>query len=195
VNRKTEIRNISLGILMTGISIWALSENSIYGWIGTLFFGISTIVLIIVRYRRTNGLINNIENEEFDLKTKNEFENIFNETGIFTYNDNGFFVETEQAKLSAKWTEVKSLLGYKEDHYTSDSICLDIFCDNHEGFSITEETKGWYMFLERSKEALPTIDISWEVEISTPAFETNLTLVYDSQNRTLKEVTDEYYKS
>jgi hypothetical protein len=87
------------------------------------------------------------------------------------------------------------MIGYKEDLFTRDRICLDVFCDNDKSFKITEETLGWFMFLDHSKKALPTIAKYWEIEITSPAFETNLTVVYDRQNRTLKEVTNKYYKS
>jgi hypothetical protein len=55
---------------------------------------------------------------------------------------------------------------------------------------LTEETPGWYKFLTLTKEKFPQIDKDWEVDISTPAFETKLTLIYDKKNRDLSEVIE-----
>ena len=197
MSKNTAIQNILLGILMTSLSAWTITRSLVFGLIGTIFFGGGTILLFIKFLRPDFKLVkdNDPNSKKFIAQTKKEFERIYNDNGIFTFNDNGFSIMTDKGMQTIEWTEIKSMLGYKEDHFATDNICLDVFCDHEKSFRITEETSGWFRFLDHSKKALRTIDISWEVEISTPAFETNLTVVYDRQNRTLKEVTNEHYKS
>jgi hypothetical protein len=197
VSKKTAIRNILLGLLMTSLAAWTITRDLAFGWLGTIFFGSATILFVIKYFKPDFKWVKDTDSnsKEFKEQTEKEFKEIYNDNGIFTFSHNGFSIKTNKGIQTIEWTEIKSMLGYKEDHYAIDSVCLDVFCDNDKSFKITEETLGWFRFLDHSKKVLPTIDKSWEIEISTPAFETNLTVVYDRQNRPLKEVTDEHYKS
>ena len=179
---------------MTGISIWMATTNPASGWFGTIFFGGGTIVFII-KFFKPGFIYPEPTSQEFKDRTEKEFKEIYNDNGVFTFSDNGFSIKTNKGVNNIEWIEIKSMLGYKEDHYAIDCICLDVLCDNDKSFKITEETAGWFRFLDHSKKAFPTIHKSWEIEISFPAFETKLTLVYDRQNRTLPELTGEHYKS
>jgi hypothetical protein len=76
---------------------------------------------------------------------------------------------------------------------TTDEICIDIFCDDNISFRVTEETAGWFVFLERLKEQFPTVEEDWNVSIAHPAFATNLTLLYDRENRTQEQVVGLFY--
>jgi hypothetical protein len=182
---------------MTSLSAWAITRGMVLGWIGTIIFGGGTILFVIKFFQPDFKWVKDTDPNSKDLKelAEKEFNEINNDNGIFTFNDNAFSIKTTQGVQTIEWTEIKSMLGYKEDHFTTDSICLEVFCDNDKSFKITEETLGWYRFLDHSKKAFPTIDKSWDKEISAPAFETNLMVVYDRQNRALKEVTAEHYKS
>ena len=53
---------------------------------------------------------------------------------------------------------------------------------------MTEETAGWPIFIERLKEQFPTVDEDWNINIAHAAFATNLTLLYDRENRTQEQV-------
>jgi hypothetical protein len=93
------------------------------------------------------------------------------------------------------WTDIVSMIGYKRDYLTSDSICMGIFCENDRGFEKTEDMPGWFQFLVHMKKVFPCIDQSWETHIAMPAFETNLTLLYDRYNRPLAEVVKQDIES
>jgi hypothetical protein len=171
---------------MTSLSAWAISRGLAFSWIGTIFFGSGTI-LFIVKYFRTNfnGVKDSDQNIiDFKEQSRKNFKEIYNDNGIFTFGDNGFSIKTSEGVQSIKWNEIILIHGYKEDHFVTDNICLEVFCDNNQSFKITEETRGWFRFLDHSKKALLTIDKSWELEISTPVFENKLTVLYDRQNRT-----------
>lgn len=61
-------------------------------------------------------------------------------------------------------------------------------------FTVSEESAGWHVFLDRVSEQFPFIKKNWHLEISYPAFATNLTLVFEKDNKTLDESKAYYYK-
>ena len=182
------------GLVLLAISISAIMDHSIWGWVGAVLFGSSTIWALTQIINPKNKWHWKIDTER-QTYTKADFDRIYNDHGIFSFTGNGFTVETQEGIIEIQWAEIKSMLAYKEDLLTTDSICLDIFCDNDKNFKIREETRGWYMFVANSKKAFPAIDPSWEMEIMTPAFETKLTVIYDRNGRVLKELETEYYRS
>ncbi|MBD2768098.1 hypothetical protein IC235_09370 [Hymenobacter sp. BT664] len=58
--------------------------------------------------------------------------------------------------------------------------------------TITEETAGWHVFLEQL-EAHLSIPLSWFADVSVPAFETKLTLLYEQEHRSFAEAVTVYY--
>lgn len=130
--------------------------------------------------------------EDFKNKLKNYKEEP-DEPGIFSYSDNGFDITLNNQTDHYCWGHIICMVAYKIDNFTTDCICLDVFCDNNKRLSITEETKGWYLFTRKTKEQFPQINKLWTLEITTPAFKTNLTLVYDRDGRTLDEVMKIHY--
>jgi hypothetical protein len=124
---------------------------------------------------------------------KLDFERRLNDNGIFVFSQNGFKVKIESEVNKYLWSDIAVLFGYKKDLYTTDNICLDVFTIDEKGFSINEDTKGWYQFVKHSKEHLTEIPENWEVEIAAPAFETKLTLLYDKENRSQVEAIESVY--
>jgi hypothetical protein len=123
--------------------------------------------------------------------TEEEFLEFIDSEGIFNYYPDGFTLAIKNNdRRKIFWTDIESMLGYKEDNYLTDTICLDLILTNGKTFKLTEETPGWHKFLTLTKEKFPQIDKDWEVDISTPAFETKLTLIYDKKNRDLSEVIE-----
>jgi hypothetical protein len=99
--------------------------------------------------------------------------------GFFTYSESGFSVLIGEDKKEIEWSNIKSIYGYKIDNYTEDEICLNVNCDNDISFTISEEIAGWYIFLEKMAIQFPSIDKNWNLEIASPAFDTNLTLLFE----------------
>ena len=126
-----------------------------------------------------------------------EFNERYLDTGIFTYTDDGFDLDRSDDVADRtdhiKWTGIRAMFAYKIDRYVVDDISLDVFCDNNESFHVTEESPGWYQFLENIAAQFPSIDKDWHIEIAAPAFETKLTLIYEREGRTLDETKGIYY--
>ncbi|ALI98311.1 hypothetical protein [Rufibacter tibetensis] len=123
-----------------------------------------------------------------------DYQKRYNNLGVFDYLDNGFVVTIEEEDLALSWSELNTIVAYKQDLYTYDVICLDVFTIHGQSFNINEDTPGWFQFLERLNKTFPSIDKGWQKEVSIQSFETKLTLLYDRQNRDLERVIEEYYK-
>lgn len=132
-----------------------------------------------------------IEASQISDESKKHFDIKFNDLGKFTYEDDGFIFQfkTEQQKI--KWADIERLIAYKQDLLTTDEICLDIVYNNWQT-TITEETPGWYQFVEKIKLIFPNIPKNWDSEIVHPAFATNLTILYQRADRKMPEENNFY---
>ncbi|KGO86680.1 hypothetical protein [Flavobacterium suncheonense] len=189
------------GMLMfASLTLFFIAEDSTFFRIfGLLSFGYFTCGLMaaLLYYYYPNSAP--IKKFYFKITGKNEFTQnqdlkkdfmeIYNDDGIFTFFENSFSIKFENSVDSINWSEINSMIAYKMDLYTTDLICLEIYCSNNLNFKINEETPGWFRFIENSKKMLPNITENWESSIVLPAFATNLTLIYDKENRNLEEVT------
>ena len=178
---------------MAGISVWMAKTDLVFGQIATVFFG-SIALLLLVKHFKNNARENNIKLNQPASKApaSNQPAELSNE--IFTFNGENFTIQIEQEVRSVSWKQVQSMIAYKIDRFASDNICLDVFCDSNINFTINEESAAWDKFLDHSKRALP-IDQFWEIEMVTHSPDTNLTIVYDRRNRTIKEILKRYYNN
>lgn len=159
-----------------------------------IFFILVTLYLSYPVYNPNVKLVF-IDTKGYDKYLKADAENFMQnyksmqgEPGIFSYTEAGFSIGPEGKAEHYLWNDISSMIGYKRDNFTTDCICLDVFCDNNRQIHINEEIKGWSMFLNKSNEQFPQINKIWTIDIASPAFKTNLTLVYDREGRTLEEV-------
>ncbi len=119
----------------------------------------------------------------------NNPERMKDEPGIFTYTESGFSLSTKGKTEHYEWNDIITITAYKRDNLTTDCICLTVYANCNRQFQINEELKGWSMFNKTLKEKFPQINKLWDIEIASPAFKTNMTLVYDREGRTMDEVT------
>jgi hypothetical protein len=203
MNNRKEIQKVffagGLFMLVSLILVFYTEESiflKIIGLIGFLYFAFALIATLLHFYYPNSKSIEKFyykitgknQDNQSDYLNKN-FVEIYNDNGIFTFNDNSFSIKTENSIKEIYWNEINSMLAYKIDLYATDLITLDIYCSNNFNFKINEETPGWFRFLEYSKKMLSQITENWEIKIAVPAFTTNLTLIYDSQNRNIELVT------
>ncbi len=123
-----------------------------------------------------------------------QFQKILNDPGFFTYNEDGFSLQQHKGITHYKWGTIQALFGYKEDLFTTDEICLDIFMVDNLYIKLTESTPGWYQFNKRLSENIPEVQVDWYGEIVLPPFETKLTLLFDKKGRTKENAEKEFYK-
>ena len=123
--------------------------------------------------------------DKFDIcedVTKQNWNIKFNDLGIFSYNTLGFDIDLKDGFHSIKWADIERLEAYKADLLTTDEICIDITFDN-KTIIVTEETKGWYQFINKLKFALPLTNDNWEALVLETPFEYNLTTIYERADR------------
>lgn len=61
-------------------------------------------------------------------------------------------------------------------------------------YTVSEESAGWHVFLDRVFEQFPYIKKNGILKFHPPTFATNLTLVFEKDNKTLDESKAYYYK-
>ena len=202
INGKEIQKTIFAGVFLMFASLILIfyTEESIFlkiiGLLGFLYFACALIATLLHYYYPNSKSIEKFyykitgkteANQSIDLN-KN-FMEIYNDNGIFTFNDNSFSIQIENSIKEINWSEINSMLAYKIDLYATDLITLEIYCSSNFNFKINEETPGWFRFLKNSKKMFPQITENWEMNIAVPAFETNLTLIYDNENIDLETVT------
>ena len=78
------------------------------------------------------------------------------------------------------WADISRIQTYKLDLLTTDCICLLFSVSTTEQpVQISEEWKGFPDLLVSLPRAFPSIPANWYAEVMTPAFGTNLTVLYE----------------
>ncbi|MBX2925459.1 MAG: hypothetical protein KF746_24895 [Chitinophagaceae bacterium] len=130
---------------------------------------------------KANTSTSNLLHTDEEIKKKN-WEIKYNDLGIFNYNDLGFVITLDNELYSIQWTDIERLQAYKVGLMTTDEICMDITFNNR-WIMITEETPGWYQFIERIKSTLTKINADWEASVLKSPFEYDLTTIYERIDR------------
>lgn len=118
--------------------------------------------------------INDVKQQNWDSK--------FTDLGIFSYNTLGFNIDLKGGFHSIKWVDIERIEAYKADLLTIDEICIDITYDN-KTIIVTEETKGWYQFIDKLKSTLRLTDDNWETSVLETPFEYNPITIYERADR------------
>ena len=160
-------------------------------WYGLAFFGLCAIVTTYPLLDPRKRLLF-FGTPAYRAHLAREFEVQQADPGDIAYFDGGFHVPCATGYRAVAWNDLRAVFAYKRDLYTTDEICLDIFFPGDSSFTITEETAGWYIFVERL-EAHLSIAPGWFAEVSAPAFETKLTLLYEQEHRSFTDATSMYY--
>jgi hypothetical protein len=192
-SKTKQIWLIIVSLLFVAAAIWTKEKYSSFMFWGTIAFFGGGGLFIFVRLLNPKNLFvthdTTLGKEIFADQFKKQQEDL----GFFTYNDTGFSLTEHKGVTHYNWTDIETVFGYKEDRFTTDDICLDIFTSDKPYLTLTESTPGWYQFNDRLSKNIPSISNSWDGEIAVPAFETKLTLLFDKKGRTLNEAEAECY--
>ena len=110
--------------------------------------------------------------------TTKDFSHIYEDNGLFAYDDGGFAFQFSNGPQKIFWSEIERMTAYKADLITIDQLRLDI---EFRGLTlpISEDTPGFFQFIVKTKEVFPTIAKDWDLKIIHPAFEANVTVIYE----------------
>jgi len=176
-------------IFISFLGFYFINKDSRFlNWI-ILIFGIIGLILGILKiiFPTTRILMNYNEKEEL---YKQNFYDFFNDEGVFEFYGDGFYIDKMENPELIQWKKIKSIIAYKKDLLTTDLIVVEIITDNNV-YKVNEETLGWFYFIDQLNKSLNITNKNWSIDITQPAFALNLTLIYDSQNRSLEEFMKE----
>jgi hypothetical protein len=179
INRKlSDLISGIICVIFSIIGIMIMEKSELMSWVLIVFFGIGAI-LLLWRYFNPNSKFLPKQKEKYKKLSDDEFMELYNSKGIFSYNENGFELPINESLNSINWNEINKLTAYKIDLLTTDEICLFVEAENGKNFEINESTKGWFQFIQKIKEQFPNISKTWEIEIANPAFERKETELYN----------------
>ncbi|MFD2920001.1 hypothetical protein ACFS6H_09800 [Terrimonas rubra] len=164
-------------------------------WFWTILIGAAVFIIYVLYHmfypkfawvdtKSKDGKL--IQQKAFDLR--------YNDTGVFQYVHTGFYFSDKDQTIFVAWADIKSIFAFKRDLMTVDELNIEVFLKNDTRIRLTEEIDGWFQFIIKLKEVFPNIDKEFDTKLIFPAFETNLTLVYNSKNKTLSELINQYYE-
>jgi hypothetical protein len=160
---------------------------------GLLFFGLGAVVWTYCLLKPNSRLLTGYQSRPSQPEAPS-FEQVFNDLGEFTYTATGFELPTTTGVRSVNWADIQAMFGYKRDLYTTDLVCLDIFCTDGQGICLHEEIPGWYQFIGMLPANFPSLKPGWEIALTFPAFETNFTLLYERSGLCLQPAAARHYR-
>ncbi len=177
---KRKSRDLLAGVIcaaFAAVATLSMDTSEFVTWVGILFFGTGAIVLFF-RYCYPNNPIFPKQMDYDKELSEEEFLKLYNSNGIFKYNEVGFEIEIVNKEVKIDWKEIEEITAYKIDLLATDEIRLFLKADNGKHFDISENTDGWFQFNEKIKQHFPSINKTWEIDISSPAFVSNETIIY-----------------
>ena len=170
--------------LFAAAAIWTEPAYASFSfWGGILLFGGGGSIMLYRLLNPNNVFVNPTSARGKQLIAE-QFAAEQADLGSVSYTNSGFETIQLSGSRHYAWADLETAFGYKIDRFATDEICLDLFFKDGGYFNLSEETTGWYLFLAKLHENVPAIASAWHVTISSPAFETCLTLLFDSAGRT-----------
>lgn len=90
----------------------------------------------------------------------------------------GFGIHLKDGHYFVKWTDIERVVVYKADLLTTDEVCMDITF-NGKTIVVTEETKGWDIFINQLKSTLRLNNDNWESMVLQTPFEYTRMIIYE----------------
>ena len=185
---KTKQIWIILGSLLFVVAaIWTKDKTSSFMfWATIIFFGGGGLFMLI-RLINPNNLFVSHDTELGKQILADQFQKAQADIGFFAYTDTGFNLQEHRGVTHYNWADIETIFGFKEDRFTTDEICMDIFFSDKTSIRLTESTPGWYQFNKRLNNAIPTVSDNWDTEVVQPPFATNMTLLFDKDHRSKEQ--------
>jgi len=94
------------------------------------------------------------------------------------------FDTSDEKEVSISWDNVRKVDAYKRDLLTYDMVCVSFETLSEQSIEVDEGMKGFTELMEEASSALPGLTkfSDWYLNITQPAFATNLTPLYERQS-------------
>lgn len=107
-----------------------------------------------------------------------QMEDRRNDPGAFFYEEDGFFYTFMTETRKFEWVSIERIAAYKMDLWSGDQVCLELTTDDNVT-TFSEETDGWFVFLEKLRERFPGVPADLGDVIEQPPFDTNLRVLWE----------------
>lgn len=158
-------------------------DKNTSGGLPMLITGLSVILLVAVALEHPKIWFSdtlNMEDMMEDIKNTPQENFPAYQDGIFSYSDNSFTIQLDKETKTINWDDIELIKAYKIDQYTVDCIVIEIHLA--ETFiTINDQTTGHMKFMDIASNKLSNFKKDWFTVVAFPAFETNLTTVYERQ--------------
>ena len=161
-------------------------------WATIIFFGGGGLFML-VRLLNPKNLFVTHDAELGKQILAEQFLKDQEDLGFFSYTDTGFNLKEHKGVTHFNWADIETIFGFKEDRFTTDEICMDIFFSDKTSIRLSESTPGWYQFNKRLGNEMPTVSHNWDTEIVQPPFATNMTLLFNKDDRSREQAEKACY--
>lgn len=193
-SKTKQILPILVSFLFVAVAIWTKDKYSSFMFWGAIVLFGSGGLFMLIRFINPNNLFVTHDTELGKQILADQFQKAQEDLGFFTYTaDTGFNLTEHKGVTHYKWSDIETIFAFKEDRFTTDEICLDIFFNNKVSIRLTESTPGWYQFNNRLRKVILTVSENWDTEIVQPPFATNMTLLFDKDNRSKEQAEKACY--
>jgi hypothetical protein len=176
------------------VDIFTSNKYSIF-WFWTILIGCTAFIIYVLYHMfHPRFLWVDTKSKDGKLIRQKAFDLRYNDTGVFQYVATGFNFSDKDQTIFVAWTDIETIFAFKRDLMTVDELNIEVFLKNNIRIRLTEEIDGWFQFIIKIKEVFPIIDKEFDTKLIFPAFETNLTLVYNSTDKTQSELLNKYYE-
>lgn len=182
-SKAKQIWVILISFIFVAIALWTKDKiSSLEFWWAVIFWGCGGLFML-VRLVNPNNLFVTHDSELGKQILAEQFLKVHEDIGFIGYTDIGFKLTENEEVSHFNWSDIETIFCFKEDHFTTDEICMDIFFNDKTSIRLTESTPGWYQFNKRLSNAIPSVCENWFTEVVQPPFATNMTLLFDKDNR------------
>lgn len=158
-----------------------IKDNNLTGGLYFLVPGLVVMVLLTVAAMHPKIRFKDSENIDdliASLKAAGTDNILLEEEGDFDYGDDWFSIQIKGHVRQVFWNDITLVRTYKIDAMTIDYIVVEIE-DTQSVISINDETPGFYKFMAIAESKLEGFKQDWFQVVAFPAFETNLTIIYE----------------
>ena len=173
---------LSTFIIVAGLTA-IITHDSYHAGIPLLLFGLTIFILTAIAHEHPRIWFSdtyNIEEEIERIKNIPQEENPLYQDGIFTYADNSFTIQLDNKNQTINWDDITLIRAYKVDQYAFDCIVIEIYL-KETFITINDQTLGHMKFMDNAAKKLQGFKQDWFGVVAYPAFETNLTTIYERQ--------------
>ena len=178
-------------ILVGGLAI-IFGDKDISVGIPMLCIGLTVIIFIAIVFEHPKIWYSdtfNFEDMYEEIKDTPSENFPAYQDGIFSYDDNSFTIQLENEAKTINWHNITLIRAYKIDLFAVDCIIIEIYLED-TFISINDQTTGHMKFMQTASSKLNNFKKDWFSVVAFPAFETNLTIIYEQKTAYEKKVSN-----